>query len=390
MNIGNLGAINTMISSGSKGLPSEGGNGFSQLLGSIIGESPAAEGGINSSLTLQLTEEEISELMDFLKVEDLLELEDGYKLLDQVLSGNQSDILEIVSSYLGLENKYDVEEFQNLIEKMRALIQQPAISINQLLSNDFTDIAKAIKLIDLLSKHQSSSDGKSELKELLSDLTSKLELLQKGHKQLSRYEFLHKTFSDLVSSVNSQISDEGNIKDSNIQQSKLELLNGVLHLPQFSKAEQIKMMLSSNGKPISTEQLIKQFESILAKSQFSNLNGTQKLLIKLNPEHLGSLRIELIQRESMLVAKILTTTVTAKDVMESQLNGLRQAFQSQNIQVERIEISHQMSQQERFLNRDGGQGQQHQSEEQKKHNDKQNNDQDFNISFGEALINTEI
>ncbi len=74
---------------------------------------------------------------------------------------------------------------------------------------------------------------------------------------------------------------------------------------------------------MSTDQLIQQFESILSKSQLLNTGGNQKLFIKLYPEHLGALRVELIQKESMLIAKIMTTTAIAKDILESQIQSLK-------------------------------------------------------------------
>nr|WP_245349973.1 flagellar hook-length control protein FliK [Cytobacillus eiseniae] len=132
---------------------------------------------------------------------------------------------------------------------------------------------------------------------------------------------------------------------------------------------------------------MEQFESILSRSKFSVNGGTQRLFIKLNPEHLGALRIELIQKDSMMVARILTSTSLAREMMESQLNGLKQAFSSQNIQIERVEISQQFTGQERTFNREQQQGQERQQprEEQKE----QQANEHFTKSFEEALLNTE-
>ena len=52
----------------------------------------------------------------------------------------------------------------------------------------------------------------------------------------------------------------------------------------------------------------------------------QKLLIKLHPDNLGSLRIELIQKDQTMVARILTTTDAAKEALESHLHSLKDAF----------------------------------------------------------------
>jgi flagellar hook-length control protein FliK len=156
----------------------------------------------------------------------------------------------------------------------------------------------------------------------------------------------------------------------------------------MSKPEQIMVMVDKGGKPVSTDQLMHQFESILSKSQFSKMGGTQKLFIKLHPENLGSLRIELTQKDSTIIAKIMTSSGAAKDAIESQLQGLKQAFSSQNIHVDRIEVTQQFTDlQERSFQRDHQQGQQ-QSHEQAQKN--QSDDGEFNQSFEEALLNIEV
>ena len=74
----------------------------------------------------------------------------------------------------------------------------------------------------------------------------------------------------------------------------------------MSKPYQLTLTQSQSGKQVSTDQLIQQFESILSKSQLMNVGGNQKLFIKLYPEHLGALRVELIQKDSTLIAKFMT------------------------------------------------------------------------------------
>jgi flagellar hook-length control protein FliK len=89
-----------------------------------------------------------------------------------------------------------------------------------------------------------------------------------------------------------------------------------------------------------------------------------------------------------MIARIVTSTASAKEILDSQLNGLKQAFSSQNLQVEKIEISQQMTQQERAFNKDPqhqGQGQQQNQEDKNPQPDSK-----FNNSFEEALLNTEV
>lgn len=166
-----------------------------------------------------------------------------------------------------------------------------------------------------------------------------------------------------------------------------------LSFHSMSKPEQLSIMLNGSQNNSSTSDIMKQFESILAKSQFSKMNGVQRLLIKLSPENLGTMSIEVVQKDHTIVAKILASTEAAKDILKSQLNGLKSSFAAQNIQVDKVEISMQSTQspQEQFSNRNQ-QNHQEQNNEQQDQKTKQNNENagnDFTFSLEEALFNME-
>ena len=192
--------------------------------------------------------------------------------------------------------------------------------------------------------------------------------------------------------VNDALLIEQNNGKSSIGKAQNHIqLNGdsLTFQPQLLKQDGITLFQGQSSKPVTTEQLIQQFESILSKGQFINRGGNQKLFIKLYPEHLGALRVELIQKDSMIIAKLLTTTTAAKELLESQLQSLKQAFSSQNIQVERIEISNGAQFQERLINKDPQQQQQEQQQNQQKQQQDEN-DQAFEHSFSEELLNVEV
>lgn len=93
------------------------------------------------------------------------------------------------------------------------------------------------------------------------------------------------------------------------------------------------------------EALLKQFETLLSKSTFKQLqNGVQQLTLKLHPVSMGRLDITIQQVNGVMTARIMTTTQMAKDMLDSQLHQLKQAFQGQNLQVERVETAQQQAQ----------------------------------------------
>jgi len=87
------------------------------------------------------------------------------------------------------------------------------------------------------------------------------------------------------------------------------------------------------------EALIKEMQTIFKRSNFGQTDGTNRLLIKLYPEHLGQVRIELLQVNGIMTARILASTALGKEMLDSQLHQLRSAFLQQNLQVERIDVS---------------------------------------------------
>lgn len=113
-------------------------------------------------------------------------------------------------------------------------------------------------------------------------------------------------------------------------QATIQTTNATITLPKAVPASQ-------------AESFVKQFEQIMNRTQFSNNMHGQRLLIKLYPEHLGSIRIELTQKDGMMTAKILTSTAAGKQMLESQLAQLKSGFANQNIQMDRVDISQALS-----------------------------------------------
>ncbi len=410
---------------------------------------------------------ELNELIEFMNSFDLLEVEGGRDLLDQVISNADADLLQLVKEYFGFsdqkwsdifqamsglpsgkpstheslvseehdtnsKSEIDMKQMEMMVASLYSLPQKEFINT---VTDDTQAFMKAAKLFELLASNQDNNQN-SQLKDLIKQLAEKLEVLSPDSKSSIKFELLQKTFSPLAMELNKKMTLENNQSEdfpepiglikqlaerletpSNDKKTsaklellqtisindelsepiakpiaKFEVLQGTTFLAQqVSKPEQITMMVDGSRKPVSAEQLMKQFESILYKSSFTKAGGSQRLLIRLNPEHLGSLRIELIQKEQTMIARILTSTGTAKETLETQLNGLKQAFAAQGISVEKIEISQQLVQAERFLNREQSQ----QQEQQQKHNqnqemEKRQKNDEFTLTFEEALLNMEV
>lgn len=401
MQIESLGITQKFASPLKKASTSQEKSAFSNLLQSVT--APVEE-TLNDNSEKKLSVTEVKDLLAFLSKDDLLEVEEGLQLLDQLISNSNEDLLTMIENYLGMshiqfqnlvsnvveklqmedgEGQSDLAKLLEVVEKMGDLTTS---QLGSVLDKDSLRLIKAAKLYELMAKNQDSLNeelSKQDFKALSAKLTSILEgNTLKSDQAATRLAFLKQTFSNIGSNF---FAKE---ESTNTASLKTDMISGSVQFMQMSRPEQLTLTLPNGTKQVQTEQLIKQFESILARSQFSNVNGVQRLFLQLNPGHLGSLRIEIIQQDSVMVAKIVTSTQAAKEAMEGQLNHLKQAFNSQNIQVERVEISQQTASQERFFNRDGEQEQARQEHAERK--EEQTTDQDFISSFEEALLNTEV
>ncbi|MCA1040777.1 flagellar hook-length control protein FliK [Bacillus infantis] len=427
MQLTGLGAIVSAGPAAANAGKTEAGQGFTAMMSLLL----AGQGEIqqeSSAKPPEVDQEALLSLAEFMSASSLLDLEGGYQLLDQLLSGEDTGLLEQIQSYLGLsdERMADIldqlkslltdnvelipegtdarietdaaekEETMHYLETIMSVLDQlTALPENKspgALSKEFMDGAKIVKLYDLLQKNADFA-GEQPLAKETRQLLEKLDAFIMSAASKEKVQHLQKAFTQLSNELNlrQQKSNEGKyqLPDGGKTTSRLDAgAPSFTLVPQMTKVEHLTLMQPNQGKMVSAEQLIEQFESILAKSQLTKTGGVQRMFLRLNPENLGSLRIELIQKDSQLTARILTSTGAAKDMLDAQVNGLKQALHSQNIQVERIEITQQLSQQERMPNRDAQQ-QQGQNQPDRQKEQARRDEESAGESFEEILLNTE-
>ncbi len=144
----------------------------------------------------------------------------------------------------------------------------------------------------------------------------------------------------------SQNSKEGETEQSQKQTSSKQqpfLLrtdtSKVVWQSEMPKVQQLTLRVDTNGNQVNTESFMKNFDKLLASSNFMKNAMFNKLVIKLHPETLGTIRIELIQSQTSLVAKLHVQNEQVRSLIESHLSGLKNSFAAQNIQVDKFEIS---------------------------------------------------
>ncbi|WP_231686875.1 flagellar hook-length control protein FliK [Bacillus sp. JCM 19034] len=186
-------------------------------------------------------------------------------------------------------------------------------------------------------------------------------------------------------------SSEGKVETPAL---KVEQSNQLLQVPHELQAasrknEQLTIHLGEQlPRELQQKQFLRQFQNLLHHAQLSQTkDGVQSLTVKLHPEHLGRLEVQLTQMNGLLSAKILVSQTLTKELIESQISQLRQAFIQQQLPVEKLEIMQQQSQFEREKEGSTSEQQQHDSNEEKNDESKDFHDelQDFLYSINEQV-----
>lgn len=156
-----------------------------------------------------------------------------------------------------------------------------------------------------------------------------------------------------------------------------------------SKVESVSMTLPT-GKAAQSEEFIKELQKVMNRVQFGQAGGVNRLVIKINPEQLGTIRIELIQKDGMLTAKLLASTALGKEMLDSNSSQLRQGFAGQNIQLEKLEISQALQESARQDKNQGFQQSFKQQEQQQEQQENSNEQLEEPFTFQDYLTEMEV
>ncbi|MEL3971327.1 flagellar hook-length control protein FliK [Rossellomorea oryzaecorticis] len=346
----------------------------------VLSQLVGAEGleGLELSLEQIAALKQMSEL-DIGMIADIL----GIDLTE--ITKLQTELQDAISSLLGKEadGETSLESLTSVLHLVQLSFTDQPKNLNRL-----EQLVKLSKVIELLANQKelpiTESQKVIELKDMLKQLQYKVDTVMSGFTNQPR------NWNEIMKAAyNRHIPTEVPGEGVQTEQNKnLQAVSGNnLHFV-LPKTEQFTMTLSQAKGQIQYEQFVKELQSILSKSQMQTQPNMTKLLIKLYPEQLGSLRIELLQQNGIMTAKILATTATAKELLDSQLQGLKQAFTSQNLQVEKIEISQALSDPER---QSKGQSQQQSNGQAKQsQHEPKNNEEEDSASFKEYLVNSEV
>lgn len=444
VNIGTMQVTNLMPVNGKLGQVAQQANGFKSAFDSLLnsqnslGESATGEidvnimdlfnniltilksgsSGTGNSLELlndsKLSEQQIADAMG-ISVDDFKE--QFGTLMDELLSLLGNNPIN-VNQLKAIKDQMGSGEFIHATAKLLGVLANlPKESFKQLKPDLLQFAAKASKAVDTLSQQidlaKNDIKSLSILKENMETVITKLEQIINNDRP-NQNTVLENAFNKILSQQQ-KVLDQG-MSDSKLiakprmtqplqnqiittQTQVQELGNqfvdqsistNPVHMQQVSKIEQFALQVNQESKPVNYEQFVKDFTNILGKSQFFKGDGTNKLLIKLYPEHLGSLRIEILQDKGALTARMIATTSAAKDILDSQLHQLKHAFTQQNIQVDKLDVVFGETEAQKFDQGDAEQQSFHDEQEKNKQNKEDKSKVQFSEVLNDSLIEEKI
>ncbi|MCR6111118.1 flagellar hook-length control protein FliK [Bacillus sp. A301a_S52] len=280
-----------------------------------------------------LDNDDLSALLSMLPPEwtgELTELIENNTSLESIVadlevSGDPVQLLALIAAFSLIEKDGVLGQ-----QKVLPLLQQMAETYFPKLTQDSEGQVNRQLLAQLKEffNSQKDSNGMSQMK-------------SEGQQPMNTNRFAELAY------LNQLASSQSNTKPTN-QTSGLSMMldssNG--QLARFYQMSVVPAQSEGQAEKPSQEHFIRQFQNLLSRSTFQQLtNGVQQLNVKLHPASLGRLDITLQQVNGVLQATLMTTTKVARDLIEGQLGQLRHAFQTQNIQVDKIEIQQQQSHQ---------------------------------------------
>lgn len=350
-----------------------------------------------------LNTQSIEELLDLLEIphdEGLLMLqigEDGKAVamdemlnLDNLMAAlnvDKEQLQKLVQQLLGEEQQAsDVWELLTLVDAQAPVLQTQLVAAlqgeGQVTPEEATTLLQVLKLTQLVGQKtdltMSQENSLSNVQQFLTTLQTQIETIQTAQQVTT------KTTVTLPLQGFQQVIQQVQVtKQSDTNASEMVTANTVQ-----TKADTFQVILPT-AKPAQSEALLKEMQAIINKAQISNAQGITRLTLKLYPENLGTIRIELVQNDGVLTARLLASTAHGRELLDSQAHQLKQAFVQQNIQVERLDIAQSLQDADRqqrdqhFFNNFFKRQQQEEQEQQ-------NEDNEESMSFHDYLEIEEV
>lgn len=344
----------------------------------------AMPGSENIQMTTNLEDGSLEELANLLSINPQELLVSLQQLLEKSgMTNGEADELTVTADIWTLLNMIDeagIRFFDNLDETL----QKPVTR------NEATQLLSFLKTMELIApKHDivlSMEQKVDSFRLMITGAAGQFEQRMIAVGKQEQLPFINqKADFRIVLETNSATST--NAEGSGQKQGDTTTHSGAVHATATVARAEVPLQTELNQTNRS-ETLMKEMQALMKRSNFGQVGGSNRMLIKLYPEHLGQIRIELVETNGIMTARILASTALAKGLLDSQLHQLKHAFNQQNLQVDRVDIAQSIQESQRN-EREQSFNEQFKREQQTDDN-KQNKSSEEELSFEEYMIELEV
>lgn len=375
---------------------------FSTMLASLFKPADSIEALVEDKMELAAMAEELLEKGEMPSVQDLAvllqvdaeALQDSLRKLAQLFSskGELSESLKkAIDSMLNevsTNQPADELPLEELTILIKLITENASLPFKETDKQLIASVVKAAQLVNYFAKHLPKQEARFQT--LQAALKNEAVLLEQqtvtSSQSSTRQVSLQTAFANYNSAQEAGEATGSKAPSVKSVAQSAESVNPFLN--QLSKTEQFVMSVKTNPRPMNMEQFIEKFTEILGKANMMKTPNGTKMLIKLYPEQLGSLRIELLQQNGVMTAKILSSTQAVKELLEQNAHQLKHAFNQQNVTVDKLDIASPDTRHHLFDR--GAQQQRQQEQKQSNEQSEEQNDSEKLSSFEEALLHAEV
>jgi len=265
-------------------------------------------------------------------IDDLMTVDN----LTEILGITKTELDEIVQKLLG-DAKQDITDIWSLIEQAPQILSEVLAVIDKPEQNNVQpkELQQMVQLLKLAQLAGSKVDTVYQQEVQLNSLKEALLALANETQKLAGTEqntTKTTTFQQVVQQGQTAQTQQTTVKVETDTQTTGHIQQ------QVTQTKTVTVTLPAE-KPAQSDALIKEIQNLINRSQLSGQPGNMKLFLKLFPENLGQIRIELVQKDGVMTARLLATTAMGKELLENNINQLKAGFVSQNIQMERIDVA---------------------------------------------------
>lgn len=319
-------------------------------------------------------------------IEEMMNLEDLTAALGMTKEELQSIIEQLLGEQMSMDDVWAIlEQTPALLAQITAVLQGES---NVVTPKEATKVVEFLKLAETLGvKTDTVYQQQYQLNQTKDLLQSFASRFQSATQQETTKTATFQQVVQQLTQTTQQATQQTTVKQ------ETDTIQVNANQQQTTTVTTKTVTVTLPAQPSSqSEALAKEIQNLLNRSQLSNNQGTMRLVLKLFPENLGQIRIEVMQKDGILQARLLATTTAGKELLDSNLNQLKSAFVAQNIQMERIDVAQSLQDAERnnrdqnFLNNFFRQ----QQEEQEEKKDGEDEQQSFSEFLTEEFLTEEV